>query len=78
MQIAKTVALLCQEHNLDVRQLAEKSGLDESRSLAILLGRWLPSPAERDAIAAVFGLTRDQIVWGHTTPVQHIYGAGPA
>jgi hypothetical protein len=28
-------------------------------------------------VAAVFGLTRDQIVWGHTTPIQHIYGSGP-
>ena len=73
----KTIALLCQEHGLDTRQLAEKSGLDEQRVLAIVLGRWLPSPAERDAVAAVFGLTRDQIVWGHTTPIQHIYGSGP-
>jgi transcriptional regulator with XRE-family HTH domain len=74
----KTVALLCQEHRIEVRQLAEKSGLDEQRVQAIILGRWLPSPAERDAVAAVFNLSRDQIVWGHTTPVQHIYGAGPA
>ena len=78
MLISKTVALLCEEHGLDARQLAEKCGLDESRIVAIILGRWLPSPAERDAIAAVFGLSRDQIVWGHTTPVQHVYGAGPA
>jgi hypothetical protein len=45
---------------------------------AIVLGRWTPSPDERDLIAKVFGLTRDQIGWGHATPVQHIYGAGPA
>ena len=32
---------------------------------------------QRDAIAAVFGLTRDQIMWGHKTPIQHIYGHGP-
>ena len=30
------------------------------------------------AIAAVFGLTRDQIAWGHATPVQHLYGQGPS
>jgi hypothetical protein len=46
--------------------------------LAIVLGRWTPSPAERDRIAAVFGVTRDQITWGHKTPIQHIYGQGPA
>lgn len=74
----KTVALLCHEKGLDTRQLAEQSGLDDQRVLAIVLGRWTPSPAERDAIAKVFGLTREQIIWGHTTPIQHIYGHGPA
>jgi transcriptional regulator with XRE-family HTH domain len=74
----KSVDVLCAEHGLDVRQLAAKSGLDESRVLAIVLGRWTPSPQERDAIAAVFGRTREQISWGHKTPIQHIYGQGPA
>jgi transcriptional regulator with XRE-family HTH domain len=74
----KTVAQLCGEHGLDARQLAERSGVDEQRVVAILQGRWTPSPQDRDAIAAVFGVTRDQIVWGHKTPVQHLYGQGPA
>jgi len=74
----KSVDQLCTEHSLDVKQLAERSGLDETRVVAIVLGRWTPSPQERDAIAKVFGLTRDQIVWGHKTPIQHIYGHGPA
>jgi transcriptional regulator with XRE-family HTH domain len=78
MDAATTVAQLCQQHQLTPSQLAERSKLDEQRVLAIMLGRWTPSPAERDAIAAVFGLTREQIVWGHSTPVQHIYGHGPA
>jgi len=74
----KSVDQLCIELGIDARQLAERSGLDEQRAVAIALGRWTPSPAERDAIARVFGLTRDQIVWGHKTPVQHLYGHGPA
>ena len=74
----KAVDELCAEHGLDARQLAAKCGLDEGRVLAIILGRWTPSPQERDAIARVFGRTRDQIVWGHKTPIQHIYGQGPA
>ena len=78
MEQNKTVDQLCQEQQINVAQLAEKSGLDEQRVLAIVLGRWTPSPAERDRIAAAFGLTRDQITWGHKTPIQHIYGAGPA
>jgi transcriptional regulator with XRE-family HTH domain len=72
------VAQLCVERGLDVRRLAELSGVDEQHVQAIVQGRWTPSPQERDAIAAVFGLTRDQITWGHVTPIQHIYGHGPA
>ena len=78
METGNTVALLCEEKGLTVPDLAAKCGLDEPRVLAIVTGRWTPSPAERDAVAAVFGLTRDQIVWGHVTPIQHIYGHGPA
>jgi transcriptional regulator with XRE-family HTH domain len=78
MDDKKNIADLAREHELDCKQLAEKSGLDEQRVLAILLGRWTPSPSERDKVAGVFGLTRDQITWGHTTPIQHIYGHGPA
>jgi transcriptional regulator with XRE-family HTH domain len=74
----KTVDQLCLEHGLDVRQLAQRSGVDEGRVTAIVLGRWTPSPEDRDRLAAVFGLTRDQIAWGHKTPIQHIYGQGPA
>jgi transcriptional regulator with XRE-family HTH domain len=77
MESGKTVAELCAEQKVTAAQLAEQSGLDEQRVLAIVLGRWTPSPAERDRIAGVFGLTRDQIVWGHKTPIQHIYGHGP-
>ena len=78
METIWTVEDLCRRHQLDPRQVAEKAGLDEGRVLAIALGRWTPSPAERDRVAAVFGLTRDQIAWGHKTPIQHIYGSGPA
>ena len=73
----KSVEELCVQHRLDYKQVAERAGLDEQRVLAIVLGRWTPSPEERDRIAAVFGLTRDQIAWGHKAGVDHIYGHGP-
>ena len=76
--ISKNVDQLCADHGINVRQLAERSGVDEQRVVAIVLGRWTPSPQERDAIAGVFGLTREQITWGHKTPIQHLYGQGPA
>ena len=77
METTKSVDELCAAFRIDYRSLAEKAGLDEQRVLAIVLGRWTPSPVERDKVAAVFGLTRDQIAWGHKTPIQHIYGHGP-
>jgi len=78
METLKTVEELCLSHRLTPAQLAERAGLDEQRVLAIALGRWTPSPEERDRVAGVFGLSREQIAWGHKTPIQHIYGHGPA
>ena len=78
METPQNIPQLCVDHGIDARQLSERSGVDEQRVAAIVLGRWTPSPEERDAIAAVFGLKREQIVWGHTIPVQHLYGQGPA
>jgi transcriptional regulator with XRE-family HTH domain len=74
----RTIEQLCVEIGIDARQLAERSNVDEQRVVAIVLGRWTPGLQERDRIASVFGLTRDQIAWGHKTPVQHLYGQGPA
>jgi hypothetical protein len=78
MENLPSVDQLCVKHGIDARELARRSGLDESRAAAIVLGRWTPSPDERDRVAGVFGLTRDQVSWGHRTPIQHIYGSGPA
>jgi transcriptional regulator with XRE-family HTH domain len=77
MGTLRSVEQLRREHGLDPKQLAEKAGLDERRMLAILHGNWTPSPAERDRVAAVFGIPREQIIWGHTTSVEHLYGHGP-
>jgi hypothetical protein len=77
MEPTKSVEELCRQQGLDHKTLAQRAGLDDERVLAILLGRWTPSPSERDRVAAVFGLTREQIAWGHKTPIQHIYGHGP-
>jgi transcriptional regulator with XRE-family HTH domain len=77
-EVVKSVGQLCAENGIDAKQLAERSGVDEQRVVAIVLGRWTPSPQDRDRIAAVFGLARDQIAWGHKAPIQHIYGQGPA
>jgi transcriptional regulator with XRE-family HTH domain len=73
----RTVADLCNEQKIEVAELAKRSGLDDGRVTAIALGRWTPSPAERQKIAAVFGVAPNEIAWGHSTPIQHLYGHGP-
>ncbi len=72
-----SVADLCHKHGLTIPQLAERSTLEEGRVLAIVLGRWTPSPAERQKIATAFNVAIDEIAWGHKTPIQHLYGHGP-
>ncbi len=73
----RNVAELCESQQVTIAQLAERTGLDEFRVTAIALGRWTPSPAERQKIATVFNVPVDQISWGHKTPVEHLYGHGP-
>ena len=73
-----SVADLCEKHRVTQAELTERSGLEETRVLAIIMGRWTPSPDERKRIADVFGVATDEISWGHKTPIQHIYGQGPA
>ena len=72
-----SVAELCQQQSMTLEQLVEKCGLEEQRVMAIMLGRWTPSPAERDKVAGALGVTKDVVSWGHQTPIQHIYGFGP-
>ncbi|MCA9269410.1 MAG: hypothetical protein KDA41_13105 [Planctomycetales bacterium] len=74
----KSVAELCSEHQVSADDLIARSGLDAMRVAAIIEGRWTPSPRERERIAAVFELQPADVSWGHKTPIQHIWGQGPA
>ncbi|MBM81785.1 MAG: hypothetical protein CMJ78_14505 [Planctomycetaceae bacterium] len=71
------VAELCRDNEISFEELVERSGMDDQRVKAIVLGRWTPSPKERQAIASVFGVEASEIAWGHKTPIQHIWGHGP-
>jgi len=68
----KTVDLLLEELNLSIEELAETSGLEPERVLAIVDGRWLASPAERQRIAAALSFDVNQISWGHTMNPRNI------
>jgi len=76
--MATSVADLCAAKGMNAEQLAAQAGLDVGRATAILMSRWTPSPAERQRIAAALGTSIDEIAWGHATPIQHLYGHGPA
>jgi hypothetical protein len=75
--MSRTVADLCRDQRVTLPELALRSGLEENRVTAIALGRWTPSPTERQKIAAIFALAPNEIAWGHQTPIQHLYGHGP-
>lgn len=75
--MSSSVHELCQQQGLTVDQLSQRAGLDPARTAAIYLGRWTPSPEERKAIAAVLKVDAGEITWGHSTPIQHLYGHGP-
>jgi hypothetical protein len=77
LSVPTTVEDLCNTQSVSFDRLVERSGLDAERVKAILLCRWTPSPAERQKIAAVFGVPVEDIAWGHATPIQHLYGHGP-
>ena len=76
--MSKSVALLCKENDITIKQLRESTNIDDTRLLAIVMGRWTPSPQDREKIAKALGVTKDDVTWGHVTPIQHNYGQGPS
>ncbi len=75
--MAANVHDLCRQKQMSLLELADRTGLDLKRVQSIFLGRWTPSPAERQKIADALETPADEIAWGHATPIQHIYGHGP-
>ncbi len=68
----RTVDALMDDFQLTVEDLAEKSSLATDRVEAIALGRWTPSPAEREKIARSFEMDIAEISWGHTLDPRNI------
>jgi len=73
----KTVAEWMAERGLLLAELISKSGLEERVVLAIVEGRYTPSPAQRQRLATALGVEIHQIAWGHVTQVSHVQGHGP-
>lgn len=62
----RTIDLLFEETGLSIEEIAERSKLECERIEAIAVGRWTPSPDERQRLAAAFGVMIDDISWGHS------------
>ena len=73
----KPIADYMEKTGMDTDQLAAASGLEKSVVKAIVTGNYTPSPAQRQRLAAVFGVALEEIAWGHSVPVQHMRGNGP-
>ena len=62
----RTLEHLLEDGHWTLEDIADKSGVDIERVLAIAEGRWLPSPEEREKIAAALEVPVEEISWGHT------------
>ena len=72
MQSEKTVDILFEQTNLTVEDISEATRFPTERIDAIALGRWLPSPSERKKVAEAFGVSINDISWGHTVDPRNI------
>ena len=62
---------------ISVEELAKAAQLDVKLVKAIVGGHYLPSPQQRQRLAAALGFSVDDISWDHATPVEHMRGNGP-
>jgi transcriptional regulator with XRE-family HTH domain len=77
MAHTKSLAAWLTERGMTLPELIDATGMDRRIVEAIAHGRYTPSPQQRERLAAALGLTPDDIQWGHTTAVEHMYGHGP-
>ena len=73
----KTLRQWMAELGLSVAELAEAAALDPKVVEAIAAARYTTSPAQRQRIAAALGVAPDEIQFGQTVEVEHLYGHGP-
>jgi transcriptional regulator with XRE-family HTH domain len=77
MAKSRSLAEWMTERGISLLKLVEATGLDRRVVEAIALGRYTPSPEQRQSLSAALGLTADEVRWGHTAQVDHMYGHGP-
>jgi len=73
----KPIGRYVEESGSSVSQLAEAAGLDTKLVKAIVSGNYTPSPSQRQRLAAILGVSAEDISWDHAVPVEHMRGNGP-
>lgn len=68
----KTLDRIVEELGVSVEEIAQRTGLTPKRVESIVVGRWTPSPSDRQRIAEALGLTIDEVIWGHTMPPRNL------
>lgn len=67
-----TVDVLFEKNGFTIEDVAERANLLPERVEAIATGRWTPSPQERQRMAEAFGVSVEDISWGHTMDPRNI------
>jgi len=62
----KTLDRIFEDLGVSVGEIANRTGLTAKRVESIMVGRWTPSPSDRERIATALGLKIDDVIWGHT------------
>jgi transcriptional regulator with XRE-family HTH domain len=73
----KALSRCMEEVGMTIEELVAAAGLEAKLVQAIASGNYTPSPNQRQRLAAALGVEIDEIAWGHTVPVEHMYGHGP-
>jgi hypothetical protein len=73
----KPLARHMEELGMTVEQLIAAVTLDKKLVKAIVSGNYVPSPVERQRVAAAVGVPVEEISWDHAVPVEHLRGNGP-
>jgi transcriptional regulator with XRE-family HTH domain len=73
----KALSRCMEEVGMTFEELVAAAGLEAKLVQAIVSGNYTPSPNQRQRLAAALGVEIDEIAWGHTVPVEHMYGHGP-
>jgi len=73
----KPLARYIEETGMSIGQLVAATGLDAALVKAVVSGNYTPSPLQRERLAAALGVSKDDISWDHSVPVEHLRGNGP-